>query len=456
MTNSVQHQSWSRNLVFRSNTAGLTILILFTFSLVVMQSAQAQTLTVLHAFTGGQNDGARPGAGMTMDRAGNLYGSTIYGGDESCTGLEAGGGGAPPGCGVLFKVKKTGSSWIFIPLYIFPGDLQDYLPNYPGGLAIGPNGSLYGVNFFGGINNGPDSAGDVFNATPPPTAPASVFAPWSYSFAYEFKGSLEQTDGSNPTRSAALMFDAEGAMYGTTGYGGLPNKGVVYKLTPSGGGWTESVLYSFLGGSDGMGPHGVVLDNAGNLYGVTGGGGNTGCSPFKGCGTVFELSPSQSGWTQTTLHTFQQGTDGGVPGPLVRDSAGNLYGITLGFGPNNNGGTVWEMSPSNGGWTFTVIHAFPAETVDDYGPYALTMDAAGNLYGITSWGGHNNWGFLFELTPSNGSWTYTELYDFGSASGQTDGCTPQGSPLLDANGNIYGLTEFCGRFDVGTVWKFTP
>ena len=455
MTRPELKQTWSLTSNSRMPAYFLTLVIMFVLAMTATPAAYAQTLTVLHAFTGGQNDGARPGAGMTMDRAGNLYGSTIYGGDWSCTGLEAGGGGAPPGCGVLFKVKKRSSGWIFIPLYIFPGDLQGYLPNYPGGLAIGPNSSLYGVNFFGGISNGADSAGDVFNATPPPTAPASAFAPWSYSFVYEFKGSLEQTDGSNPTRSAALLFDAEGAMYGTTGYGGLPNAGVVYKLTPAGSGWTESVLYSFLGGSDGRGPHGVVLDNAGNLYGVTDGG-NTDCSPFRGCGTVFQLSPSQSGWTKTTLHTFQQGTDGGVPGPLVRDSAGNLYGITEGFGPDNSGGTVWEMSPSNGSWTFNVIHAFPAETVDDYGPYALTMDTAGNLYGITSWGGHMNYGFLFELTPSNGGWTYTELYDFGTASGQTDGCTPQGSPLLDGDGNIYGLTEFCGRFDLGTVWEFTP
>ena len=451
-------RNWKRNLsltrVSRLVTATLALIIAFALS---GAAAYAQTLTVLHQFSGGESDGARPGAGMTMDRAGNLYGSTIYGGDESCTGLEAGGGGAPPGCGVLFKMKKSGSGWLFIPLYIFPGDLQDYLPTYPGGLAIGPNGSLYGINFFGGLTNGPESAGDVFNAAPPPTAPASVFAPWSYSFAYSFKGSLDQADGSNPTRTAPLLFDAGGAIYGTTGYGGLANDGVVYKLTPSGNGWTESVLYTFLGGSDGVGPHGVVLDNAGNLYGVTGVGGNQDCSPFRGCGTVFELSPSQSGWTKTTLHTFQQGVDGGVAGPLIRDSAGNLYGITLGFGPNDSGGTVWEMSPSGGGWTFTVIHAFPAETVDDYGPYALTMDAAGNLYGITGWGGHNNWGFLFKLTPSGGgNWTYTELYDFGTASGQSDGCNPQGSPLLDANGNLYGLTEFCGRFDVGTVWKFTP
>jgi hypothetical protein len=427
--------------------------IVLALTVVLLHTAQAQTLTVLHEFMG-HDDGARPGAGMTMDRAGNLYGSTMYGGDWSCTGLEAGGGGSPPGCGVLFKMKKTGSGWVLDPLYVFPGDLQDYLPNYPGGLAIGPNGSLYGINFLGG--NGADGPGDLYNVVPPPSAPVSVISPWSYNVLWYFTG---YADGANATRSAPLIFDQAGNIYGTTGWGGpgTDNYGVVYEATRSGSSWTVNGLYSFLGGTDGQGPAGVVFDDVGNLYGVTVSGGNSDCGVFHGCGTVFELSPSQSGWTKTILHVFQQGIDGGTPGPLIRDSHGNLYGITMQYGPDNNGGTVWEMSPSNGGWTFKVIHAFPTYTVDDYGPYALTMDAAGNLYGISSWGGHNNWGFLFKLTPSNGSWIYTELYDFGTAPGQTDGCVPQGAPLLDAGGNIYGLNEFCGSAaDIGNVWMFTP
>jgi len=422
---------------------------------VLTTQLHAQTLTVLHQFTG-HDDGARPGAGMTMDRAGNFYGSTAYGGDWSCNNASFGGGGTPPGCGVLFKLKKAASGWVLNPLYIFPGSLQDYLPNYPGGLAIGPNGNLYGINFLGGNDLGIYGAGNVYNVTPAPTAPASVFAPWSYNVLYDFTGNLDPVDGANPSPSAPLVFDQAGNIYGTTGWGDPYSAGTVYELKPSGSGWTESVLYSFGGGSDGYRPHGVTFDDAGNLYGVTALGGNTDCGYGNGCGLIYELSPSRSGWTKTTLHVFQQGIDGGDSGPLIRDKAGNLYGITLENGPDNNGGTVWEMSPSNGGWTFSVIHAFPTATVNDYGPYALTMDAAGNLYGITSWGGHNNWGFLFKLTPSNGGWTYTELYDFGTAPGQTDGCWPQGSPLLDAAGNVYGLTEFCGTYGVGNVWKLTP
>jgi uncharacterized repeat protein (TIGR03803 family) len=89
--------------------------------------------------------------------------------------------------------------------------------------------------------------------------------------------------------------------------------------------------------------------------------------------------------------------------------------------------------------------------VKDYGPYALTMDATGNLYGMTNFGGANNYGTLFKLMPSGGGWTYIDLHDFDAVA-----CTPQGAPILDAAGNIYGVTESCGRFGYGTVWKFTP
>lgn len=435
---------------FRFAYFPLPLVCMFALIMIATPAAQAQTLTVLHHFTG-QNDGARPGSGMTMDRAGNFYGSTAYGGDWSCDLAAPGGGGPPPGCGVLFKARKNALSWVVSPLYVFPGKLQGYLPDYPGGLAIGPNGSLYGIKNLGGT----DGNGSVFNTIPAPVAPSSALSQWNYSVLYQFTGG---NDGGAPTRLAPLLFDAAGNIFGAATYGGPTDSGVVYEMTLSGSAWTETPLYSFTGGSDGKHLRGITFDEEGNIYGVAAyGGGNEDCGFNYGCGTVYKLTHSQSGWTETTLHAFQQGVDGGWPGPLIRDKAGNLYGITEQSGPVDNGGTVWEMSPSSGGgWTFSVIHAFPTTTVDDYGPYALTMDAAGNLYGITNWGGYENLGFLFKLAPSNGNWTYTELYDFGTAAGQLDGCTPQGAPLLDAAGNIYGVTEFCGRYDLGTIWEFTP
>lgn len=421
----------------RTATAALAFLIAFATVVIITPAAKAQTFTVLYSFTDG-TDGALPGAGMTVDRAGNLYGSTEYGGDLSCFG---GGEGLPNGCGVLFREKKTGSGWLFDPIYIFPAKQSGYLSGYPGGLAIGLNGSLYGITNEGGIQEN----GTVFNAAPP--AMSNVLASWNYNLLLDFTGN----DGAAPTRLDPLRFDSAGNVYGAATYGGPDNDGVIYELTPSGGGWTESVLYSFTGGSDGEHIRGMTFDDQGNIYGVAAYGGNSDCE--YGCGTVYKLTPSKSGWRKTTLHVFRQGIDGGWPGPLIRDKAGNLYGLTEAYGPDNNGGTVWELSPSHGGWTFSLLQAFPTSTVEDYGPYLLTMDGAGNLFGISNWGGAYTYGFLFELTPSKGGWSYTDLYDFGV---DYNACVPQGAPILDPAGNIYGVTEHCGEYGYGTVWEFTP
>ena len=339
MTHEKHNQTRSLTTNSRAAAAAFAVSIMFVLIVVAPPAAQAQTFTVLHNFAG--TDGAEPGAGVTMDRAGNLYGTTQYGGDESCNLQRFGGGGPPPGCGVIYKLRKAGSGWVLNPVYIFPAQQQHYLPSYPGELAIGPNGSLYGITNL----NGEYDNGVVFNTVPAPSAPSTVFAQWNYNVLYQFTGG---NDGGNPTRSVPLLFDAAGNIYGAATYGGPANSGVVYELTPSGGGWTESVLYSFTGGSDGAHLRGISFDGEGNILGVAAYGGNKDCGFGYGCGTVYELTPSQTGWTETTLHTFQQGIDGGWPGPLLRDKAGNLYGITEDYGPDN-GGTVWEMSPSNGG-----------------------------------------------------------------------------------------------------------
>lgn len=438
MTGPERNSVWIARINWRTATVALVVVATLATTMVAAPTANAQSLTVLHAFTGG-NDGALPGAGMTVDRAGNLYGSTEYGGDLSCFG---GGEGLPNGCGVLFEVKKTGSGWLFDPIFIFPAKLTGYLSNYPGGLAIGPNG-LYGITNEGGVQDN----GTVFRVAPALTGPSNVFAQWKYNALLKFTGD----DGAAPTRLDPLRFDSAGNIYGAATYGGPANDGVVYELAPSGAGWTESVLYSFTGGSDGEHLRGMIFDDQGNIYGVAAYGGNNDCE--YGCGLVYKLTPSASGWTETILHIFQQGIDGGWPGPLIRDKAGNLYGLTEAYGPDNSGGTVWELSPSSGGWTFSVLQAFPTSTVYDYGHYPLTMDAKGNLYGISSYGGANNYGFLFELTPSSGGWSYTDLYDFGA---DYDACVPQGAPILDPAGNIYGVTEGCGKYSYGTVWEFTP
>ena len=216
-------------------------------------------------------------------------------------------------------------------------------------------------------------------------------------------------DGQNP--EAGLILDGAGNLYSTTPVGGIHGWGTVFELSPrEGGGYTETVLHSFdYNGSDGAYPlAGLIFDGTGNLYGTTNEGGiHTTCFGYPGCGTVFELLPRQGGgWTETVLHSFGSGTDGIVPAAgLIMDTAGNLYGTTY-EGGIRGGGTVFELSPrEGGGYTETVLHSFGSGT-DGYFPFAgLIFDAAGNLYGTTDYGGiHetcdlNACGTVFELVP---------------------------------------------------------
>jgi len=262
---------------------------------------------------------------------------------------------------------------------------------------------------------------------------------------YSFSGS---TDGANPGYGN-LTFDQAGNIYGTTFYGGNNNSdGVVYELTPSSGSWTESAIYVFTGGADGANPYSsVIFDQAGNLYGTANAGG------AHEYGTVFQLTPSESGWSENTLYAFQGASDGGVPfGGLVFDSTGNLYGATS-AGGSGEGGTVYQLTPSGGGWTFGVIASFSGSAYQP-GPYnSLTMDAAGNLYGTTKQDGAKGQGSVFKLMPSGGGWILTDLYDF---TGGTDGGQPYGSVLIDAKGNLYGTAFEGGADGYGVVWEITP
>ena len=327
MTNSAQRQRWNLGLCFPAATAALAMAVVFVVS-VVSKPAQAQTFNVLHDFTGGQ-DGGTPIAELTMDRAGNLYGTTFYGGVQSCHTSSG------TGCGTVFKLSKKGSGWVFSPLYDFAGNGDGANP--AGKVVFGPDGSLYGTTFeFGGYS------GTVFNLKPQPTSCRAALCSWNQTLLYGFTGG---SDGGNPY--GGVVFDKAGNLYGTTFSGGQKGGqvcgdgagstcGVVYELTKSGSIWTETVLHTFTGGADGSNPgNGLVLDGAGNLYGTT----TTGGSGLYG--TAFQLSPSGSGWTENVLYSF--GLNGGTEpwGALIFDAAGNLYGTTLYGAPS----TVFELTP---------------------------------------------------------------------------------------------------------------
>ena len=274
---------------------------------------------------------------------------------------------------------------------------------------------------------------------------------------YQFN-SPTGSDGAEPAFDP--VFDEAGNLYGTTAFGGADQWGVVFKLTPPADGgpgeWAETVLYNFTGGNDGEVPGGgVIFDTTGNLYGTTARGG------AYGLGTVFELSPSGGGWVLTTLYAFQGGDDGQFPeSALIFDGAGNLYGDTSGAGAAG-GGTVFKLSPSGNSWTFSVLYGLPgASNEGPVGP--VTMDAAGDVYGTTTGDGAFGAGSVFKLTATNGSWVYSDIYDFVSRGPGliSKGWRPLGNVTLDASGNLYSTAADGGTLDCpggcGVVWKFTP
>ena len=432
-----ERQERKRSL--QAATVALAFMMVLALAVVATQAGQAQTITVLHNFTGG-GDGAGLYAGLTIDKAGNLYGTTLEGGSNNF--------------GTVFKLSYKGSGWIFTPLYSFQGGNDGANPRAR--VIIGPNGSLYGTTTAGGGSGcGGSGCGTVFSLRPSAAACHTALCPWTENVLYRFTGG---SDGAVPS-NGDVVFDQVGNLYGTTFQGGVGNCdgttcGVVYKLTPSNGGWTESVLYAFAGGSDGGNPYaGVTFDKSGNLYGTASSGGNLACNAPYGCGTVFQLTPSGSGWSENTIYTFQGGSDGANPrGGLMFDPSANLYGTTP-DGGSEGGGTVFMLTPSNGSWTFGVVYSFTG-SVDSSGPFdSLISDAAGNVYGTTYEDGVYGYGSLFKLIPSGGGWKYTSIREF---TGGSDGGNPAGSVVLDASGNLYGTTFSGGADGRGVVFEITP
>ena len=244
--------------------------------------------------------------------------------------------GAPAG---YLSCPHSGSGWSATPLHPFD-NLND--GQWPSGALIVDAGG----NVFGELDTveGGGCCGRLYVLEPPQNGARAVVDPWSETLLHRFTGA---PDGDKP--AGPLTLDAAGAIYLTTQFGGQFDQGAVVKLSPSGGGWTETILYSFLGKGDGAQPMGgVILDKAGNLYGTT-----------LVYGTVFQLTPSGSGWTKSTLYNFQGGNDGAGPMTgVVRDDSGNLYGTTTLDGADG-WGTVFELSPMNGDWTFTVLYESP-------------------------------------------------------------------------------------------------
>lgn len=403
-----------------------------TISILAGTSSAAEHEKVLHMFQA--SAGAFPASNLIFDPAGNLYGTTQNGGPgSSCLPL----------CGTVFELTPaTGGHWNYSVLHVF----TDPDGAYPwGGLVRDKAGNLYGTASAGGAHAG----GTVFKLMP--TSGGAWKEEAIHNF-YSWPG-----DGNGPW--AGLVMDQAGNLYGTTLAGGVCGNGTVFEVSPSAsGGWIESVLYSFgCAPSDGNNPRApLILDNAGNLFGTTSAGGSTNCGG-NGCGTVFELTPTGSVWTESVLHSFQ-GVDGeSLLAGLVFDAAGNLYGTAAGGGAQGYG-AVFELTPAVSGWTENVIYSFQQGPKDGNSPRgSLIFDAAGNLHGTASSGGNGNYGSVFTLTPnSNGGWTESNFFLF-SLSG---GAFPMSALVLDSSGNLYGTTYGGGAAKsvegFGVVFEIKP
>ena len=377
------------------------------------QKGGAWTETVLYNFQGSQSgDGASPAGGLVIDKSGNLYGTTGYGGTGDCVLL-----GTKEGCGTVFELsppKMKGGAWTETVLYSFKGGKDGYVPN--GDLVFDSAGNLYGATTFGGgkgttCNPLYRYCGTVFELSPPQHKGGE----WTERVLHSFAGiaaGKQDGDGANP--NGALTFDSIGTIYGTTLYGGSNNSGcstdsgsgcgIAFELKPPSkhsSAWSERIIHRFTAGQDGAAPNGgMLLDDKGSLYGTTFGGGSEN-------GTIFRLDPSpkRSQWTETLLYVFQScGTkEGCSPGGLTFGSRGDLYGVA--GGGTHYSGVLFYMSspvPSAATWLVDVVYSFRGAP-DGYGPSALTF-VKGSIYGVTRFGCTGNacqggCGTVFNVSP---------------------------------------------------------
>lgn len=373
---------------------------------VPLSTVNAKGFKVLYTFCS-QNDcddGAGPKAGLIADKKGNLFGTTYVGG-----GLAD--------AGTVFELASNGAETV---LHSFTQSPDGSLPQ--AGL-ITDKGDLYGTTSLGGSAD----YGAVFKLEPPSQGQTG----WTETVLYSFTGSA---DGNLPI--ASLIADKTGNLYGTTYGGGADGVGVVFQVAPDG---TETVLYSFTGGlgsgNDGGVPSaGLLADKAGDLYGTTSLGGT------DDDGTVFKLAPPSEGqteWTETVLHSFA-GSDGSNPvAILVTDGNGNLYGTTE-YGGVSSAGVVFQIAQAG---TYKTLYSFTGGA-DGSRPLAgLLIDTAGDLYGTTIGGGANSAGTVFKLSYHGGNWTEKVLHSF---TGGRDGGNPWAGVIIDKKGDLYGTAAYGG------------
>jgi len=322
--------------------------------------------TVLYSFTGGA-DGGEPYKGVTIDWRGNLYGTAVTGGSGSCEG----------GCGVVYKLTKSGGTWNQTVIHAFTGGDDGSGPGAR--VTVDRGGNVYGMTPTGGTYG----VGTIYKIRPHAGS-------WDFQVIHTFTGGADGASG-----SAGRMLLELNRLYGAATVGGLYGSGVVFKLTPTAfGEWDFRVLYSFHGQPDGSFPYGALLRVSGKIYGTTYYGGE------NNIGAVYELSPRRVGeWDGRVIYSFQTGSDGNSPiSNLVRDPVGNLYGTTSEGGLGS--GTIFKLTPIGGGqWTESVVHAFEGPPDGGFSYNGMVVDRFGNFYGATVHGGTEDDGSVYKFTP---------------------------------------------------------
>jgi uncharacterized repeat protein (TIGR03803 family) len=373
---------------------------------------------VLHHFGFG-NDGGGLWGSLAFDAMGNLYGTTS--------------GGGAYGDGTVFELTlDSNGTWTETILHSFPSFPDDGGAPFGSPMLDGA-GNLYGTTAGGG---------DHYSGTAFKLARTS----WTESILYDFCSKPKCSDGGSP--QGDLVMDEAGNLYGTAG--------VAFELSPGSGGWKETVLHDFTcRNGDGCDPYAVILDAAGNLYGITQGGGGGGCG--GGCGTAYELQRTAKGkWKEGILHDFGTGNDDmAFPvGVLALDGAGKLYGVVSVGGPTGNG-AVYRLTRGSGHWKAAIMHSFAGGTGGGGPAGGVAMDKSGDLYGVTVNGGDPNCdcGVVYKLAPgSKGRWKYTVLHRFTGY----DGAQPVAQLIFDSKGNLYGTTSTGGAGGAGVAFELTP
>jgi uncharacterized repeat protein (TIGR03803 family) len=417
----------------------------------ICESSAAQQYKVLWSFGGEPNDGSYPFSDLVFDRAGNLYGTTEYGGNSmasTCAGL---------GCGTVFKLSPNeDGTWTNTVIYNFCSDYSGGMcidGAFPkAGLIMDANHNLYGTTYGGGSQPCPrfsGGCGTVFRLAPAAT--------WTENVLYDFcsnQVNLLCLDGALPL--SRLTSDTAGNLYGTTTQGGPGGSGgIVFELMPHGSGFSESILHSFcqnpLGTAcpDGTEPRaGVVFDKLGNLYGTTQAGGT---QSGTGGGVVYRLTPAADGWNETALFTFYPPFNSGAEplGEVSVDGLGRLYG-TFSLGGKNDLGGIFRLSARNDG----SYRSFSLDGSDGYFPAAgVLLDGTHRaLYATTSGNDQGAGSIIQIMAPAQEK----ILYTFCSEPGCVDGAFPWDRLISDGAGNLYGTTEEGGADGVGVVFEITP